>query len=129
MSKTWLRVAQALEYRDPGPFLIFLRKLELKVVASDLPGRVKQLRTNPLKEWKEAREAALFCHGMGQRISTTICFAKGEAQDYDFVATWDNAGSRHFARVQLKEVVPADINPSASLQRTLLSLSKYTDSE
>ena len=111
------------------PFLMELRRLEPKVAASNLPQRVKELRTNPLKEWREAREAALFCYGMGQRIGQTVFLARGESQDYDFVASWVVDDTQHFAPVQLKEVVPTSVNPTASVEGTVNSLAKYVDSE
>lgn len=52
-----------------------------------------------------------------------------ESQDYDFVACWVVDDTQHFAPVQLKEVVPASVNPTASLEATVKSLAKYVDSE
>ena len=94
-----------------------------------LPSAVKTLRTNSLKEWREAREAAIFCIGIGQRMGEKVFLARSEASDYDFVASWISGDTRHFAPVQLKEVVPADVNAAASLQATIDSLPrKYVDS-
>ena len=66
---------------------------------------------------------------MGQRIGQTVYFAKGESQDYDFVASWVVGREQHLAPVQLKEVVPLDLNPAATLQKTVSALAKYVDSE
>ncbi len=106
-----------------------LRRLEPQFAASSLPQRVKHLRTNALKEWREAREAALFCYGMGQRIGQTVFLARSESQDYDFIACWVVDDTQHFAPVQLKEVVPTNLNPAASLEAILKALEKYVDSE
>ena len=96
---------------------------------SDLPSNVKSLRTNALKEWRQAREAALFCVGIGQRMGQTVRLAKSEESDYDFVASWVTGDTWHFAPVQLKEVVPTDINSAASIQAAIDALpSKYVDS-
>ena len=84
---------------------------------SDLPEAVRTLRTNSLREWKEAREAALFCVGMSERMGTPIRLAKSENHDYDFVATWLKDDTRHFAPVQLKEVVPSHINHKVDASR------------
>ena len=65
---------------------------------------------------------------MGQRLGQIVYLAKSEAQDYDFIASWIVGDTQHFAPVQLKEVVSQDINPSASIQKTIDSLSKYVDS-
>jgi hypothetical protein len=130
MDRAWLRAAQKIEYRDPAPFLVGLRQLEIEAARSDLSEKVKNLRTNSLKKWRELRDAALFCYGMGQRIGQTVFVGRGESQDYDFVASWLVADQQHFAPVQLKEVVPAHLNPRApSLQATINALEKYVDSD
>jgi len=129
MSQDRARAFQHLTYRDPRPFLIRLRAIESKVAKSNLPRRVKNLRTNSLKGSREFREAALFCCGMAQRIGQTVYLAPSEAQDYDFVASWIVDNTQHLAPVQLKEVVPQDLNQSASVQEIVDALSKYVDSE
>lgn len=129
MDRAWLHSAQKLEFRNPVPFLINLRKLEIEIAASDTPKKVKNLRTNELKELRELREAAIFCHGMGLRIGQTVYVGRGESQDYDFVASWVVGDQQHLAPVQLKEVVPIDLNPKASVQATVNALTKYVDSE
>jgi hypothetical protein len=129
MDRSRLRAIQRSEFRDPKRFLVEIRKLESRVVASDLSAKAKQLRTNSLKEWREIREAALFCLGMGQRIGHPVFLSRGESQDYDFIATWVAEETQHFAPVQLKEVVPADINAAASIEGVIRSLTKYVDSE
>lgn len=128
MDRSWLRAAKKLEFRDPKPFLVNLRNLEHAVAASDTPGRIKNLRTNGLKAWREARDAALFCYGMSHRIGQTVFFAPAESQDYDFVASWVVGSEQHLAPVQLKEVVPKHLNATASLEQVLASLTKYVDS-
>ena len=124
-----MRLAQKLEFRDPASFLVSLRQLEVEVAASDLPKKIKSLRTNTLNEWRELRDAALFCHGMGQRIGQTVYVGRSEAQDYDFVASWVVGDEQHLAPVQLKEVVPTELNSKASLQATVDALAKYVDSD
>lgn len=129
MDRAWLRYAKSLTYRDPAPFLVRLRELEIQVAESGLSERVKQLRTNALKAMRELREAAIFCYGMGQRIGQTVYLAPGESQDYDFVASWVFGDEQHFAPVQLKEVVPVTTNANASLAAVVASLAKYVDSK
>jgi hypothetical protein len=66
---------------------------------------------------------------MSARIGCTVYLAKSESQDYDFVASWITGDTRSFAPIQLKEVVPAERNPVASIQKTIDALqSKYVDS-
>jgi hypothetical protein len=129
MSRARARGLQHLKFQDPRPFLVRLREIEPQIASSDLPQRVKSLRTNRLKWSKELRAAALFCYGMAQRIGQTVYLSPTEAQDYDFVASWVVEGTQHLAPVQLKEVVPEALNPTATIQGTVDALSKYVDSE
>jgi hypothetical protein len=123
-----LRLFSSLEYRDPRAFLVRLRELEREIASSALDIKIRALRTNELKPWRELREAALFAHFMGERIGTRVGIARGEAQDYDFVATWESAGVRRYSPVQIKEVVPQFLNPDAQLSAVIESLKKYPDS-
>ena len=128
MSQDRVRAFQQLEYRDPRPFLVRLRELEPHVATSNLPKKVKNLRTNSLKWSRELREAALFCYGMSQRIGQTVFLSPSEAQDHDFIASWVVDDTQHLAPVQLKGVVPYDLNPSASVQKLIDALGIYADS-
>jgi hypothetical protein len=123
-----LRLFSSLEYRDPRAFLVKLRKLERELASSALDIKVRALRTNELKPWRELREAALFAHFMSERIGTRVWIARGEAQDYDAVATWENVEGRHYTPVQIKEVVPPFLNPNAQLSAVIESLTRYPDS-
>lgn len=129
MDRTRLRATQQLDFRDPRQFLINLRNVEPSIAKSGLDSKVRRLRTNKLKPWREARDAALFCYGMGQRIGQTVFLARGESQDSDFMASWVVGDEQHLAPVQLKEVPPADLNPTASLDRIIQALTKYVDSK
>lgn len=128
MDRPWLRAAQRLKYKDPRPFLINLRKIELELSQSATPDKIKNLRTNGLKEAREQRQAALFCEGMSQRIGQTVYFAAYEGQDFDFVASWVVGTEQHLAPVQLKEVVPKSLNVHADLTSVIQGLQKYTSS-
>lgn len=129
MDRAWLRYAQKLEYQEPATLLRRLREVELDIATSDVAKKIKNLRTNSLKQIRELREAAIFCHGMSQRIGQTVYVGRGESQDYDFVASWVVDDKQHLAPVQIKEVVPADLNPKSSVQATVDALKKYVDSE
>lgn len=128
MTQERARAFRQLEYRDPRSFLVRLRQFEPEVMASKLPMKVKNLRINPLKWTRELREGALFCYGISQRIGQTVFLSPSEAQDHDFVASWVVGDTQHLAPVQLKEVVPHDLNTSASVQSIVDALTKYTDS-
>ncbi|MDR8058737.1 hypothetical protein [Burkholderia cenocepacia] len=128
MDETWLREIKALEYQDSGSYLARLREIEVQVATSDLPNKVKALRTNGLKEFRELREGALFCQGISQRYGWQVFIGRGEARDYDLVARWRVDSEWYVAPIQIKEVVPPKINPKASLQLTIDALAKYVDS-
>lgn len=128
MDRTWLRFARKLEYRDPVSLLRSLRKIELQIATSNTTDKIKELRTNGLKEFREIREAAIFCHGMSQRLGQTVFVGTGESRDYDFVASWFEGDTQQLAPVQIKEVVPDKLNPKASVQATVDALTKYVDS-
>jgi hypothetical protein len=123
-----LKEYSKLAFGDPKGFLEALAPLDVAVSASDLPSTVKHLRTNFLKAERERRDAAIFCMGMSQVLDTEVRFSPTEDQDYDFVATWEMEDIRHFCPVQLKEFVSSELNPKATIQAVLSSLSKYTDS-
>ena len=128
MNRFVTRSFETLDFRDPRSFLVGLRELELQVARTQTPTKIRTLRTNSLKEWRELREAAMFCYLMGQRVGQTIYVGPGERQDYDFVAMREDDGARSYTPVQLKEVVPKHVNPAATLEQVVASLAKYGDS-
>ncbi len=119
------REAAKRDYRDPVPFLRRLRCIEERLSAVTVDPAVRQLRTNRLKEWREARLGALFCVGMGERTGCKVLFSKGEFEDADFLAAWVADDVQHFAPVQIKELVPAERNASATLDALVQGLAKY----
>ena len=127
MDRGRLREISKLDFREPGPFLVGLREIEGRVAGSTLPDSVRELRTNSLKTWREARQAALFCHGLGKRLGATVSFAREETRDHDFIAQALVDGVPHVVPVQLKEVVPTELNPDSTLEGTLGALTKYAD--
>jgi|SRR5579872_625703 len=130
MDGPWLNKINRERRIDPREALKRLRTMvELNVALSDLPADVKSLRTHGLKRDREIREACLFCHGMAQRIGQPVWVYPVEDADYDFVAAWEVDDTRHFAPVQLKEVVPKHRNPSASLQAIVDRLTRYQASD
>jgi hypothetical protein len=70
----------------------------------------------------------LFCHGMGEVTGRKFGVAHSEAEDYDAVATWFKDGTLSFAPIQLKEVPPADLSPTETVQEIIGRPSKYTGS-
>lgn len=106
-----------------------LRRAELIVAASDAPFAIKNMRTRDLRPQRELREACLFCHGMTECTGQKFFVAHVEAQDYDAVATWVVGELQSFAPIQIKEVVPHELNPATSVQEVIEGLQKYVSSK
>jgi hypothetical protein len=123
--KEWER----LKYHDPSVVLTDLRKLEYLLAESSLSEDTRTLRRNSLKEYREGRDAALFCLGMTKLRGTTIFFARCEAQEYDFVARWKSGDEDIYTPVQLKEVVPESLNLQSCVNTTLAKLTKYSSAD
>jgi hypothetical protein len=124
----------SFEYVDPVPILQHLRAVELEL--NDLPphfveisDRARRLRTNELRSAREARDAALFAHGMAQLVGTKVYYAPVEEADYDFVSMYVVDDTQHFTPVQLKEVPPSDLSANVSLTSVIAGLEKYTHSD
>ena len=126
LSKLEDRQFGGLKWVDPTQVLINLRRLE-----ANLPERmnekVRRLRTNQLKESREARAAALFSYGIGKAVlGTNTQVAKVEDRDFDFVMRWSDEKANYYYPVQLKELPPDDLNPDVSLEDILAKLAKYS---
>ena len=125
-----LRELGKLEYRDPIAFLKSIRAFEIEVSTSQMPDRVKRLRTGPLKAERERRDAALFCVGMTELKGQKIWIADAEDQDFDFVTCWAVDGVQHICPVQLKEIAPADLDPHGGFEKVFKSLGlEYEETE
>jgi hypothetical protein len=123
-----IRTFSKLEYGDPEGFLEALTSVDAAVSISDLKPQIKHLRTNSLKTVRELRDAAIFCMGIAEVLHTSVRFSPVEKQDYDFVTTWQSKNMQHYCPVQLKELVPSELNPNQSINDVVNGLSKYTDS-
>lgn len=119
-----------LEYHDSRKVLLELRELQEKVVESDLPDNVKNLRTRGSQNYSEGRQAALFCYGIGSAVlNTKVYHARSEVSDYDCVALWEKESIQSYTPIQLKELVPESLNSKAILNVELEKLKKYVSSE
>jgi hypothetical protein len=124
--REWL----GLQYLDPERTLINMRHIESTMPLNKLPYKVAALRTNELREPREARQGALFTFGLGQSLGVPISFALSEKQDYDIVVRYTVNGTVTYLPVQLKEWVPETLNPRSTLQDELDKLAaKYVDSK
>jgi hypothetical protein len=128
MARDRARAFLKLRYRDPKALLIELRKIELALPANIRP-EIRHLRTNELKPLRELRQAALFCYGWEQIDGQRLLVAPYEADDFDAVATWVSDAQINFAPIQVKEVVPKELNHKASVERVIDGLKEYVNSE
>lgn len=131
MDRTKINHWRQLHYRNPETVLRELRTIEIAVMenSSEISPQVRTLRTNGLKPIREFRQAAIFCHGMAHQLGCPVHFAPVEDDDYDFVAAYTHVDCHHFVPVQLKELVPNNLNETATLDEILRSLRKYPSSK
>jgi hypothetical protein len=129
MSAIRLRQLQQRDYRDPADVLRGFRAVELNVLSQIADPQIRRLRARSLREWRETRLAALFCHGIGVRTGHKVYVSKGEFEDADSVAMWQVGDEVRFTPIQIKEVAPNDLNEHATLQQVVDSLGKYSDAE
>jgi len=121
-----VREFNQMDWVDPRQLLVNLRWLEFNLPA-DMDENIRRLRTNPLKEWQEARYAALFAYGISNAVlDRSTRFSKTEKVDFDAVMKWQKNGEDHYAPLQIKELPPDDINPDVSLDDILDKLGKYS---
>jgi hypothetical protein len=129
LSKITERKLQALTWVEPKQVLINLRSLELNL-SPDIDEKVRRLRTNDLKIWREGRTAALFAYGISEQVlQKPTLVAKTEEKDFDFVMRWADGGVDCFFPVQLKELPPEDLNPAVAIDDILSGLSKYSGTD
>jgi hypothetical protein len=116
------------EWFDPGRTLRELRAVELQIAGQPIDPRVRALRTRGLQKYNEWRQAALFCQGISSLIGTTLYFAPVEAEAHDYVTKRVDHGAKTttFTPLQLKELVPSETNPDATLEGILADLTKYS---
>ncbi len=128
MDEIILREWGELKYLDPEYVLRELKKIEIKFAEMPMDPRIRNLRTNKQKKFREGREAALFCIGVSKYMGKKVFFSLTESSDYDFVACWEKEGELNYASVQLKELVPEHLNPFARLDDIISRLKKYPNS-
>lgn len=127
-----MRSWSKLTYFDPDRTLRDLRDVELQIAGQPIDpndsnaAKVRALRTRPLRKYNEWRQAALFCHGIGGLLGTTLYFAPGEDEAHDYVTKRLVEDTWTFTPLQLKELVPSTTNPDATLEGILADLTKYT---
>ena len=123
-----VRQFERLRWHQPEPVLRNLRYIETHVLLDDaMDDRVRRLRTNDSKDWREARDAAIFCYGLRcSAVNESVSVAKSECDDFDCVLRWVTGERIHYCPVQLKELPPDDLNPSVTLEDIYKGLEKYS---
>ncbi|MBI5560658.1 MAG: hypothetical protein HY883_05230 [Deltaproteobacteria bacterium] len=114
-----------LRFVDPAKVLPQFRKIQLQVDESTLKDKVRNLRTQKLKQHREGWEAAIFCFGMSKMKSVPVYVAPYEASDYDAVAMRVEGNTQYFTPIQIKEVVPEDLNPGTDINKEIAKLRRY----
>ncbi len=113
-----------LKFCDPAIVLPKLRKLQERVATSDLDDKIKNLRTQELKHNLEKRIAAIFSYGMGKYLNKSIYFAPAPHKnlDYDVVMKRIERDIEYYTPVQIKEVVPENLNPYTDINQEIAKL-------
>jgi hypothetical protein len=122
------RIWRTLEYRDPKALLIGFAQIADDYPLETLPYKIASLRTNDTNHFREARQCALFCYGMSQKLGVEIGFAPFEDSDTDFVAAYKLGDETHFVPIQMKELVPEQVADQVDLQKEIDKLGKYVSS-
>jgi hypothetical protein len=125
-----LRGWKQLCFRDPRTDLVELAKLQAQMDKGGTSPVTDDLRVRELRKFLEYRQAALFAYFVGHSVlKTLVAYAVSEAEDYDSVLWWKVADRNHYLAVQLKEVVPEHLNPTADINSELAKLQKYVTSK
>jgi len=124
-----IREWEKLQFKGPTKTLPRYRAVQELVSKSNTNTKLRNLRTNSLKPEKEAWHLALFSYLISKALNIEVFYSEVESSDYDGVCMWVNDETQNFAPIQLKELVPSDLNPSSSIQKVISSLEKYADSK
>lgn len=127
-NKIRVRHLSKLDYVDPEGFLKSLAEYvdQRRDWLEGLPKSILSFRHDKLKDPREWVDAAIFSVGVSRVLKTPVWFSPTEDDDYDSVLSWDSNGRKQFCPVQLKELVPAELNEQASLKQVLENLrNKY----
>ncbi len=123
--KEWL----SYEYHDPEVVLRMMRRLREALSCSKTDDKVRNLRTNKLKKYREGWDAAVFAQLLSLVNGYKIRYCQRESSDYDAILYSRDGENLKFAPLQLKELVPADLNSTASIQWLIDGLVKYGTSD
>lgn len=129
VDKIQWRKWSALEWRNPQLDLYALGILQAKLEATGIFPTTDSLRQRQMREHLERKQAALFAFFVSHSVlRSPVQYALYEDEDFDCLIQWIADGKKYCAQVQLKEVVPPNVNPTATLDAELLKLGKYITS-
>lgn len=117
------------KYVDPDIYVSEMQKLRAEISRTNTPTEIRNLRTRKLSTSRETWDAGVFCYLLRRFKGFKIYFSAVEDQDYDAIFTWKDGSVQNFAPVQMKEVVPEELNPKQKIQDVLSKLKKYVTSE
>jgi hypothetical protein len=116
-------------YYDPKGVLLKLREIEQRFAGHGIDEKIFRLRTNDLRGIREGRVAAIFSYGISTAVlGAPVRIASVEKEDFDFLVCTEKGNEVIFTPVQLKELAPADLNPTASLDTEIAKLGRYVSS-
>lgn len=124
---------RSLDWHSPRADLVKLGLAAAEFERRGISVTHDDLRQREFKAHLERKQAALFAYFVSEAIlKVPIAYAMIEDEDYDCVLWWKEGGEKegksHYARVQLKEIVPPHINPNATIESELAKLGKYSTS-
>lgn len=117
-----------LQYRyvDPTGLLVDMNSLAARYQAQGWSPEEMSLRNQELRRYHETRQGALFCHGLATAVlHRPVLFAPVENEDFDGIARWKRSDGEVFTPVQLKELVPAHLNPNTTIEEQTEKLKRY----
>jgi len=120
MDRIELNRLSKLRFVDPRLVLPPLEQLRGVIAAqTDIDPNVRNLRTHELKRMRELWAACIFACGISEFLQANVFVADDETSDYDFVCGWAAGDTSNFCPVQLKEIVPTELNLKSNLQAVI----------
>ncbi|HME69885.1 MAG TPA: hypothetical protein VKM54_08455 [Myxococcota bacterium] len=110
---------------DPERVLRSLKNIPVRFIPGGRHPQWAGLRTNSLKEVRQALDATIFTFGMSQALGINARLILHEAEDFDFLVSWVDGEWSNTCPVQLKELVPDHLNPTADLNQLFAELARY----
>src|SRR5271157_673502 len=122
MTREWAK----LPFYDPeGALRNLAENRSIGFIPGGRHSRWTGLRTNMSKELRQWLDATVFTFGIRQALGVNAHLAFHEDEDFDFLVSWVDGEWHNFCPVQLKELVPDYLNPTADLNQVIAKLARY----